>query len=325
MVLCHFGIGNKFVNLKPNAYFHLANLKFLNLLKYFSFGLTIETTIDFGDVLPFSDHTPNVQIIEGEVLGKANQLTRICRRGIRAKFGGNSMNCILNWEGVGKFQIRDGNTIIYQNLGADEGTLKLFILSEVIGLLLFQRGLFLLHGSAIQIKSGAYVFLGIPGAGKSTTAAAFWQAGNTILSDDLVAIQIIDNQTFVIPAFPQFKIWQNSIDGLKIENTALKPSFEGAAKFLINQPISTFPQEPILLTKIFFLYPTNSRKKEGFIHPINAPTELVKHFPVPIQVLKNDLLKQHFSNSLAIAQSSALIKMKRPASFDLLKKKITEL
>ncbi len=286
--------------------------------KYLAFGLTLETKINFTGVLQESTAETDVIITEGIIPEKSNRLTRVHRRGVRARFGLTETSLLLNWEGIGKFKVSQGNEIIYQNLGADEGTLRLFLLSEVIGLLLYQRGLFLLHGSAVKIGDEALVFLGVPGAGKSTTAAAFGKAGYTVLTDDLVAIQLVDNKPFVVPAFGQYKVWKNTADGLHIDESKLEPSFEGATKFLVTQPIANFPKYPVSLRSITLLYPTNSRKKSERIKPLLAPVELLKHFPIPIQLLTSQYMQKHFQDALKIAQYAEINQLKRPDGFEAL-------
>ncbi|MFD2934311.1 serine kinase [Spirosoma flavum] len=286
--------------------------------KYLAFGLTIETEVDFNGVLQDSTAATDVLIKEGAIPEKANRPTRIHRRGVMAKFGVADTRLLLDWEGVGKFSVSEGKEIVYQNLGADIGTLRLFLLSEVIGLLLYQRGLFLLHGSAVKIGNNSSVFLGIPGAGKSTTAAAFGKAGHTVLTDDLVAIKLINTKPFVVPGFGQYKIWENTVNGLKIDRSTLKPSFEGASKFLVMQPLSDFPQTPTPLKNITLLYPANSRKKNESIKPLLAPVELLKHFPLPIQLLTSTYLQKHFTDALKIAQFATINQLKRPDGFEAL-------
>ena len=283
--------------------------------KYIAFGITLETDLNFTGVLRESTAPTDVFITEGAVLEKANRQTRIYRRGVQATFGMTDTGLLLNWAGIGKFRISHGTEIVYQNLGADEGTMRLFLLSEVIGLLLFQRGLFLLHGSAVRVGNKAQVFLGVPGAGKSTTAAAFGKAGHTVLTDDLVAIQLIDNKPFAVPAFSQYKIWERTVEGLNIDRSVLEPSFEGATKFLVTQPIADFPQQPIPLQSITLLYPPNSRRKNERIKPLRAPIELLQHFPLPVQLLKAAYLQKHFQDALHIAQVAEIHQMKRPDGF----------
>ena len=283
--------------------------------KYIAFGLTLETDINFTGVLQETTAKTDVLITEEPVPEKANRQTRIYRRGVQAKFGRTDTGLLLNWAGIGKFRMSAGKEIVYQNLGADEGTMRLFLLSEVVGLILFQRGLFLLHGSAVRVGNEARVFLGVPGAGKSTTAAAFGKAGNTVLTDDLVAIQLIDNTPFVVPAFSQYKIWERTVEGLDIDRSVLEPSFEGATKFLVTQPIVDFPQQPISLRSITLLYPPNSRRKNERIKPLRAPIELLHHFPLPVQLLKADYLQKHFQDALHIARVAEIHQMKRPDGF----------
>ncbi|GAB2537595.1 serine kinase [Spirosoma aerophilum] len=286
--------------------------------KYLAFGLTLETDVNFFGILQESTAQPDVLICAGTIQQKANRPTRIQRRGIRAKFGATPSSLLLNWEGIGLFSVTNGTDIRYQCPDTDEGTLRLFLLSEVIGLVLYQRGLFLLHGSAVKLSHDAIVFLGIPGAGKSTTAAAFGKAGHTVLTDDLVAIQLIDQKPYVVPAFGQYKIWQNTVTGLAFDESTLAPSFEGATKFLVNQPLSDFPNTPIPLRSITLLYPSNARRQNELIRPLRAPVELVRHFPLPVQLLTATYLQKHFRDALTIAQSAALHQLKRPNGFDAL-------
>ena len=287
-------------------------------MKYFAFGLTIETDINFDGVLQPSMAETDVLVNEGDVPEKAGQLTRVQRRGIQARFGKTESGCILNWPGVGKFSITNGNLIVYQNLGADEGTLRLFLLSEVIGISLYQRGYFLLHASAVEVNKESFVFMGVPGAGKSTTATAFGKAGHIVLTDDLVAIKFIGSNPFILPAFSQYKVWKNALIGLNIDYSTLEPSFEGATKFLVTQPLQTFPTQPVPLRQLTILFPRSSRVKEGTIRPITAPVELLKHFPLPVQLLTPAYLQQHFFQALQIIRSAPVYFMKRPADFHAL-------
>ncbi|SOD81975.1 phosphoenolpyruvate carboxykinase (ATP) [Spirosoma fluviale] len=286
--------------------------------KYLAFGLTLETGLDFTSVLQESTAKTDVRLTEAIIPDKANRPTRVHRRGVQARIGITATSLLLNWPGIAKFKVSGGNEIIYQNLGTDEGTLRLFLLSEAIGLLLYQRGLFLLHGSAVKLGSAASVFVGVPGAGKSTTAAAFGKAGHTVLTDDLVAIQLINKKPFVIPAFAQYKIWRNTVDGLNVDESTLEPSFEGATKFLVTQPLADFPRSPVPLHQITLLYPPNARRTNEPIKPLRAPVELLKHFPLPVQLLTGDFLQTHFRDSLAIAQHAGIYQQKRPNGFDAL-------
>lgn len=63
-----------------------------------------------------------------------------------------------------------------------------FLLGPALGIVLRLRGITCLHASAVNIGGRAIAFVGVPGAGKSTTAAVFAQKGHSVLTDDIVAI-----------------------------------------------------------------------------------------------------------------------------------------
>ena len=86
-----------------------------------------------------------------------------------------------------------------------------YLLGPVLGLVLRLRGVTCLHASAIAIDGRAVAFVGPPGAGKSTIAAAFVQNGYPMLADDIVALSVDDTTTYVQPAYPQVRLWPESV------------------------------------------------------------------------------------------------------------------
>ena len=67
-----------------------------------------------------------------------------------------------------------------------------YLLGPVLGFVMRLRGIVPLHASAVMIGTGATVFVGDAGAGKSTTAGAFAALGYGVLSDDL--LPLMDNR-----------------------------------------------------------------------------------------------------------------------------------
>jgi hypothetical protein len=96
-----------------------------------------------------------------------------------------------------------------------------YLLGPILGLLLRLRGVTCLHGSAVDIGGRAIAFVGPPGVGKSTTAAALAERGCEVLSDDVVALSEqqpgdsnrdgIANRLHVIPAGPYLSLWPESV------------------------------------------------------------------------------------------------------------------
>ncbi len=123
----------------------------------------------------------------------------------------------LWWEGVGAFMLRNGSEIVVHPFpGVEEGRLRLYLLGAVMGALLYQRGFFVLHASAIEVNGCAALFLGGKGFGKSTMAAYLHARGHRLLSDDVVALRLADDaaEFQAMPAFPQLKLWPDAIESL---------------------------------------------------------------------------------------------------------------
>jgi hypothetical protein len=121
----------------------------------------------------------------------------------------------LYWESVGTLLIRNGREIIVDRVpDADAGRLRLFILGAALGVLLHQRGHFILHASAIAVEDRAVLFVGDKGWGKSTIAATLCKRGHRLLSDDVVPLMATGTTQQVIPAFPQLKLWTDAVTSL---------------------------------------------------------------------------------------------------------------
>ncbi|GLU51915.1 serine kinase [Dyadobacter frigoris] len=293
---------------------------------YKAYGLTIQSEIELPELSIAEPATTwDILIKRGEIILPKVKKTPIYRRGIRALFGKDeSGNLVLHWDGVASYKAIDGKELVISPLTDDVNLLSLFTVSEALGLILFQRGYFLLHASAVKVGDEAWCFMGNPGAGKSTTAAAFVKAGCPLLSDDLTAIQFDDHgKAFVVPAYPQLKIWENAVNGLSYERSILSPVSEGVNKFSY-KPEGIFDHEPLRLANVFFLHKANNQAALKLLNSSAIPLETLKNFPLPVALLSGESLKTHFLQSFQCAKSAKIWKKRRPAGFELLEKWVQE-
>ncbi|CAM4186095.1 aldolase [Paenibacillus xylanexedens] len=118
-------------------------------------------------------------------------------------------------EDTGLFLMEQGKRIVVSPIpGADEKKVRLFILGTCMAVIMMQRGILPLHGSAVVIDGWAYAFVGHSGAGKSTLSAALASRGYPLLTDDVVALTWdAGGRAIVSPGYPQQKLWQPSLDG----------------------------------------------------------------------------------------------------------------
>jgi len=286
---------------------------------YKAYGLSIASDIPLPPLKTSATTTTVDVTIRREKLPENPPLesTKIYRAGLNARFAQEGIDYLwLNWSPLVSFMALKGKELLIDTTQTDEDLVSLFTLSEALGLILFQKGYFLLHGSAVRIGNKGVVFLGEPGAGKSTTIAACAQKGYTVISDDMVCIQV--NETgnlLLVPAFSQIKIWQNAVDGLQLHQVNMAPVREGVDKFSWHDSIK-FEENAIPLTEIFVMLPPN--EPGSITDPLptsQVPVELLRHFPLADALLNGKPLEDYFKKSVAIAQIIPLFRMSRPANF----------
>ena len=116
-------------------------------------------------------------------------------------------------EGVGGWQVQEGRRILlHPSLSADPRELQLFTLGSAWGLLGYQRGQAMWHGSAVELKGRCVLFCGVAGEGKSTTAAAMLAAGARLVADDLSRIVPDSTGPSIFPSSSRIKLWREAID-----------------------------------------------------------------------------------------------------------------
>jgi hypothetical protein len=85
------------------------------------------------------------------------------------------------------------------------------LLPGLLAALLQQRGLLVLHASAVAREDNAVVVAGASGAGKSTLVARLLDAGWRLLSDDVVAIRLApDGTPSVLPGPPHYRLCRDA-------------------------------------------------------------------------------------------------------------------
>ena len=89
-----------------------------------------------------------------------------------------------------------------------------YLVGPVIGFVLRLRGVTCLHASAVAVGEQAIALVGFPGAGKSTTVAAFAQRGFSVISDDVVALAEDGANFLVPPGYPRVNLWPDSVRAL---------------------------------------------------------------------------------------------------------------
>ncbi|MFC5773371.1 aldolase [Ectobacillus antri] len=215
---------------------------------------------------------------------------------------------------VGSFFIAAGKEIIiYPVEGADEGLLRLYVLGTCMGVILMQRRILPLHGSAVVIEGKAYAFIGESGAGKSTLASTLLQRGYQLLSDDVIAISLLGNVPFVTPSYPQQKLWQDSLQSLKMDSKEYLSIYGREDKYSV--PVSSYVLDQVPLAGIFELDKTDN--DEIYFRAMNTLEGLqlsfshtYRNFLLP----RLGLMEWHFQMSASIVNQIDVYQLHRPTS-----------
>lgn len=135
---------------------------------------------------------------------------------------------------LGVFVMIGGKEIVFDLHSLELSRTKYFrrvITNQMLGRLLLQRGLLVLHASSVVVDGRAVVFIGPRTAGKSTTAAAFHTHGYPVLADDIVGIRHDEDPPMVVPGVPELRLSQEAATALNLESAVSPDHDRGKRKW----------------------------------------------------------------------------------------------
>lgn len=223
----------------------------------------------------------------------------------------NREEVCLFWTDIGAFLISGGDEIIVDPApNVDRQVLRLFLLGRVLGTLLHQRGLLVLHASAVAANGSAIAFMGGKGWGKSTLAGAMYREGHPIVADDVVAIRVDSpGMATVFPAFPQLKLWPEAAAFLGDSVATLPrlhPEYEKRARVAARG----FSAAPLPLKAIYVL-DEGEQLELKTLGPREAFLELVRHTYAAKLLEATGTASQHFRRCDELVRSVSIRRLKR--------------
>ncbi|CAM3645596.1 aldolase [Cohnella lubricantis] len=274
---------------------------------YIAFGLAIASDIPLPELLPYTGGgDPDLTIELADVQGEIRE----------GKYEAERDRVRFRVPNAAAFCVERGTRILVApDAGADRGEIRQYLLGTCMGAALLQRNILPLHGSAIVIGGKAYAFVGDSGAGKSTLASIFVSRGCSLLSDDVIAVTLDPREglPYVVPSYPQQKLWQESLDHLGMDAERYRPLIGRETKFAI--PVSGYCSEPLPLAGLYEL-----RKEErGDVRLERIPrleklaTAFLHTFRRNL-LYRSGLLEWHFSTTAAIVSCMDMHRIVRPLS-----------
>lgn len=281
-------------------------------LGYRAFGLNLFSEIPLPEVprLGISKDMTDVEIEYGDLSELWEKQVLLPKQ----KYVVEDHMVMFQVPGIAIFKIQEGKKITVSPIStSDEDHIRLYILGTCMGIILLQKKVLPLHGSAIEINGKAYAFIGDSGAGKSTLAAAFLKEGFQLLSDDVIPVSLSkDNKPFITPSYPQQKLWQESLQAFGIEKKDYQPLFERETKFAV--PVtSSFSNGPLPLSAVFELVKTEHGEVTlQKINQLERFRTLFCHTYRNFLVPRLGLMEWHFMESVNILNRIHMYQLHRP-------------
>ncbi|MCG3207740.1 MAG: hypothetical protein FOGNACKC_01340 [Anaerolineae bacterium] len=284
------------------------------MFSYIAYGLRIQSVVPLPELIPDATVAGQYKTDVMIRFGKINPASLGPKQAFRQIYADNQL-IRLSWPGIGLFLIRNGREIIIDPApGVDECVLRLFILGSTLAMLLHQRGdTAVLHASTVAIAGQAIAFVGAKGAGKSTMAATLYQRGHTLLTDDILAINLGSARPMVLPGYPHLKLWPDTIASMGHRPESLprlRPELEKRGYRVANRFAST----PVPLKGIFVLGRGPELKIEP-LRPHDALINLLPHWygarfgPDLLQALG---VSTHFQQCVALVKQVSICGLESP-------------
>ncbi len=288
---------------KSLTIFSLLDLKIISnklMYVYQAYNLGIHSELPFPELIP-ADKPPEVLI----------RLGKLPVSELKKNNGGDYFRGMV--EGLGEFSVQEGREIIFEPAsGVDESLMRPLILGPIMSILLRQRGLLVLHASSFAANGQAVAFMGESGWGKSTLVESFHSRGYSILTDDVMAIDINSSSPMVIPGFPQVKLWPDSANAIGHAPESL-PRLNAQTSKLAHRLTSGFLQQPLPLKSIYVLA-FGDHPEILPLQPQESFIELVRHSRAVNLLCDPNFVSFHFHQCQKLVSNISLCRLQRQRS-----------
>ena len=266
---------------------------------YKAYGLIVSSEVALPELEPMAPATPDLEIAVGPI-----DFREAASQGATA-FRFEPTRQYLSWQAVGAFMISGASRIdVDPAPGIDDPLLAFPLLGPVMALALHQRGLLVLHASAIAVDGRSVIFMGDKGAGKSTTAGAMIRAGHRLLTDDVVALDLSDpDRPMILPGFPQLKLAADAAGAIRLEQADVRPQVHPQIDKAQHRLREGFAAEPVPVSRLYVL----ERGGQAAVSPLTGGAALpaiIKFSYITRfgrQALPGDLAATHLSQCARIA------------------------
>ena len=170
-----------------------------------AYGLIIQSDIDLSDV--------GVHSIRSRSDRRPDLAIKKCDRyKFAAKFQDNETAVHRDYgfyyrRGIALFEVHNGEEILVScHPNIENKDLVRVLLNYPIACVMYQRGFFALHASAVHYAEKVMLFCGVSLAGKSSIIAKLLKSGAQMITEDTAVMFFKDRSVRIVPSFPLLKL-----------------------------------------------------------------------------------------------------------------------
>ena len=219
---------------------------------------------------------------------------------------------LLHVPGQARYLVTAGREIVIESCGGSAHDVSAFLTGTVLAALLQQCGLVTFHASAVATGTGAVLFAGKSGMGKSSLLAALTERGSLMLSDDVTAVEMdATGKLSALSAFPWTRLWADMMNTQSWKDRPNEQVREGLEKYQV--PVERFCPTPQPLRAVYILTPKTQPHIKIERVPLRQVFEQL-HTYTYRKGLRYGLGQQaaYFRTLVAMAKSAPVFRVIRP-------------
>lgn len=287
--------------------------------RYSAYGLRFHSEIQLTELMPAESgedvvikfENLNSEFLKSELTGCRKFERPGCTVYISAE------RTLCDWEGLAKVFVRNGCEVMVDPYeGVNDLDLAPLITGAILGNLLSQRGILVLHGSAVVANNEGIAFLGDKGAGKSTIVAHLQKRGHRFVTDDLIPIIFDNDEIKTIPGFPRVRLWPDSVRSIGLQPESLTRISSFIDKYS-HGCLENYSDEPIRIRRLVILS-VDGKINVNKLDPVESFIEIVRNTYMNRYLNALELTSLHFSQCEKIVKAIPVFNLQRPHDFETL-------
>jgi len=256
------------------------------------YGVTVATDLSLVPHFPSRTDTPDLRVMTAE---SPFELTHTDSLYSRSPQDSDAIPAIRLYRVEDQFIVRFADAATF-SVGSERieyvlhddtyaYALELWLLGTVLAFWLEWQGIPALHASAVALDDGVVGFLASKQGGKSTLATSLLQRGHSLLTDDLLPLDVQEPHVQGRPGYPQMRMWPDHARHFVDDPCALRranPYTEKRRVPVGPEGLGTFCDDARPLKALYLPERTSSASVQiQPVAPINAVQAVLRHSFLP--------------------------------------------